>query len=233
MTAREVLAVVGQYGADVTEEAAVEDLSYDVEPGQEEGPQRLGAEQAAFAGQSGDLGGLGGVERERLLHQRVLARRERDPGAVEVGGVLGGDVDDVDVHRRGQLLVGAVRVRDAVVVGELPGASGVARRDGREVLPRVAADGGHEAFGDPAGAHDAPAQYGRLHRVRGARDGQGRGEGAHLDLRDLDGDAAAPFFMDVMTASATALATRPSSAVARADGSPEAIASIQACSSRR
>src|SRR5205085_2182336 len=84
-----VLAVVGQYGADVTKDTCVEDLPYDVESGQEEGPQRLGAEQAALRGQSGDLRGLGGVECEGLLHERVLAGREGDPGAVEVAGVLG------------------------------------------------------------------------------------------------------------------------------------------------
>jgi hypothetical protein len=169
-----------------------------------------------------------------LLHQRVLAGCEGDPGAVEVGGVLGGGVDDVDVRRGCQLLVGAVRVRDAMAARARDFAGAVTRSDGREDLPGVALHGGDEALGDPAGAQNTPAQYGRFHRGRSARGGKGGGEGGHAQTSGTwTATVRPPFFMDVMTASATALATRPSSAVASGEGVPEATASAQAWSSRR
>lgn len=156
MPGGEVFAVVGQHCADTAEGAGVQDLPDDVEPGKEEAPQGLGAEQAAFLGELSDLGGLDGVQAERFLHQCVLAAFEGDPGARQVGGVFGGDVHDVDVCRRGQLLVGAVGVGDGVAVRELPGAGDVAGCDGREALPGVALYGTHEVFGDPAGTEHAP-----------------------------------------------------------------------------
>ena len=71
------------WSTDVTEDSRVEDLPDDIEPGEEEGPQGLRAEQATIRGELGVLRGLGGVQRERLLHQRVLAGLEGEAGAVQ------------------------------------------------------------------------------------------------------------------------------------------------------
>lgn len=193
---------------------------------------RTTSNQPAFGGESGDLGGLVRVERERFLHEGVLAAFQGETGAGEVGGVLGGDVHHVDVRRGGQLLVRAARARDAVAVGEVLGAGGVAGGDGREALPGVALDGAHEALGDPAGSQDAPAQGGASigSGVRGVGRAPGKAGIVAQTSGTWTGTVLPPSFMDAMTASATAVATRPSYAVASGEGSPWATASVQACS---
>lgn len=244
MPRAEVLAQVCQDGMDVAEDTRFEDLADDVELGQEEGPQGLGAEQALCGGEFGDLGRLGGVQPDRLLHQCVLAALQRQPGAGEMGGVLGGDVHDVDVLGVDQVLVRAVGAGYAMAVREVLGAGRVAGGDGREPLAGVALDGVHEALRDPAGAEDTPAQGGGVHRVGGAGEGQGghrsdlqgRG-GGEPDIGQTSGTwtgtVRPPSFMDAMTASATAEATSPSYAVASGVGWLAVTASVHAWSSRR
>jgi hypothetical protein len=77
-----------------------------------------------------------------------------------MSGVLGGDVDDVDIGAGDQFLVRAVRAWDAVAVGKGLCAGGVPGGDCGEPLPGMPLGGTDEAFGDPAGAEDALAQGG-------------------------------------------------------------------------
>ena len=60
----------------------------------------------------------------------TCASFQGEPGARVVGGVRGGDVDDLDVGVGHELLVGAVGPGQAVLGGEGGRPAGVARPDG-------------------------------------------------------------------------------------------------------
>ena len=79
------------------------------------------------------------VDRQRLLAEHVLARLEGDTGVVEMRGVRGGDVDDVDVGVGHQRVVRRVSagVGVAVLLGE-----GLGRPGGRE--PTAATQGARD-----------------------------------------------------------------------------------------
>jgi hypothetical protein len=98
---------------DIAENLVVEELADDVVAGQEEGPQRFGAEHAPCGGTVGDFPRFHRVERDRLLHDDVPPRVEGEQGVGALVVVRGGDVDDVDR-----------RIGDDV----LPGCAGAGRR---------------------------------------------------------------------------------------------------------
>ena len=102
----EVLAVVGEDGAHVPEQAGVEHLPHDVEARQEEGPHRLHAEDAGGRGGSRDLLCLSGIEADRLLDEHVLAGLDGEQRALAVQVVRRRDVDDVDVRVGEQRVAG-------------------------------------------------------------------------------------------------------------------------------
>jgi hypothetical protein len=83
-------------------------------------PHRLHRQKPVRAGRVADGRGLGGVQREGLLDQDVLAVLEREDRVLGVEGVGGGDVEDVDLGVRHERFVGGVRVRDAELGGERP-----------------------------------------------------------------------------------------------------------------
>ena len=131
----------------------------------------------APAASSAMLARLGGVQCQRLLHQHVLARLERQPGAGEVRGVRGGDVDDVDVRVGDELLVAAVGASMPK-----PAAKAAERGRGRGSPPRRPA-GAVWRCTEPTNRSaiqpvpdDAPAQRRRRHRIGGCGGGQGDGE---------------------------------------------------------
>ena len=103
--------------------------------------------------------GVGGVERERLLAEHVLAGLEAEPGVVEVEGVRRRDVDDVDVRVGDQLLVGAVRrARAPCSLARRPGALSSRRRaDGREPGAGHQREVAGEGLGDLAGGRGCPS----------------------------------------------------------------------------
>jgi hypothetical protein len=84
-----------------------------------------------------DLSGFVGVDRERLFYEGVLASRQREECAVEVAGVGGSDVDDVDVGVGHQVLVGRVGPGDGEPAGEPGGGFVIAGADGHDLLTGV------------------------------------------------------------------------------------------------
>ena len=120
-------------------------------------PHRLHQEAVVRGGEPDHRLGLGGVEGQRLLAQHVLAGLEGEPGVVEVQGVGGGDVHDVDGGVGDQLGVGPVGRGAAVRVGEGLGGGERAGADRHQL--GAGGDGQvlGEAVGDAAGREDAPA----------------------------------------------------------------------------
>ena len=155
-----VLPVVGDDAHQIADLAARKDVAHDDHVRQEAGPHRLHHEHARCPGRVEDLRGLGCVDGERLLDQDVLAGGDGQQGVVEVLGVRGGDVDDLDVRIGDERLVAAVRAGDAVAGGELVGAFLGARPDRDHGRLRVPRDRLGEDAGDPAGAQDAPPKGG-------------------------------------------------------------------------
>ena len=80
---------------------------------QEPRPHGFKRDKALCRGHVHDLGGLGRVEGEGLLHEDVLAGLECQLGRAHVLGVRGRDIDDVDLRVGHQRLVAAMRRADA------------------------------------------------------------------------------------------------------------------------
>lgn len=166
MFGREVLAVVREHRADVAEHPGIEELANDVEPGEEERPERLHTEQSTAGGDFGDLGCLRGVQCEGFFDQDVFACLQRQPRPGKVGVVGGGDIHHVDRRVGDEVIVGAVRFRDAEPGREGRRAVGAPGGDRLDLLARVPLDRPDEALGDPAGPEHPPPQGGRGRRVR-------------------------------------------------------------------
>ena len=115
------------------------------------------------------------------------------------------DVDDVDLGVGDEVGVRAVRAADADPVRELLRRRDRARPDGDDLLAGVAAQRAGEPLGDPPGAQHPPPQGGRGHRVGHAGDRERAGKGHRSTFVTRP-----PWCIDVMTASATALAVTPS-----------------------
>ena len=122
------------------------------------GPHRLHEEDAVLSCQPHHLLGVAGVEGQRLLAHHVLAGLDGHPGVLEVQGVRGGDVDDLDVGVGDQVGVRRVRPGAGCVLGhERLGRLAAARSDRHQ--PRRGDQrevGGHGA-GDLAGGQEPPA----------------------------------------------------------------------------
>ena len=161
----EPLAVVGQHRVHVAEHAVVEELPDHVEAWQVERPHRLGAEHPPLRSPFRDLRCLRLVQRERLLHQHVLARLERKQGVPVVEVVRRGDVDDVDLGIGDEIGVRAVGPPDPDPPGELLRRRHRPRPGRDHLLAGVAAQGTGELLRDPAGAQHTPAQRRCVHRV--------------------------------------------------------------------
>ncbi len=173
--------MVGRDDAHLAEGAGGEDLADADHVGQVARPHRLHGEQAFLGGAVADERGLGRVEGEGLLDKHVLAVIQRQQGVVDVTGVRGRDVDDVDVGVGHELLVRTVGVRDVVLFGERASAVDAARADGGDVSSRRAQVGG-EGVGDAARREDAPVQSGHgIHRI-GARRPRGPPPGVVCSL---------------------------------------------------
>lgn len=87
-------------------------------------PHSLHEEEILLASSLEQNGGLGSIDGQGLLTQDVLAGFQGQHGILEVVGVWGRDVDDVDVGVGDELIVGAVcstRGRDANARDELVG----------------------------------------------------------------------------------------------------------------
>ena len=79
---------------------------------------------------------LSGVERQRLLHEDVLAGLDRRERVGQVAVVHGRDIDDVDLGVR-QHVAAAETPRHAHPLREGPRSRGIARLDGDDLLVRV------------------------------------------------------------------------------------------------
>ena len=121
-------------------------------------PHRLHEEDVVLAGQPHHLLRVAGVEGQRLLAHHVLAGLDRHPGVLEVQGVGGGDVDDLDVGVGDQVGVRRVGAGTGRVLGhEGLGRLQAARADGDQARGRDQGEvGGHGAC-DLAGGQEAPA----------------------------------------------------------------------------
>ena len=228
-------AVAPEDRADLAEHVGVQHLPDHVELRREQRPQRLGAEEPTRGREVGELLRLGRVQGDRLLDEDVLARLQREARVRAVPVVRRGDVDDVDLGVGDQVLVRPVGVPDPEPPGEgLRGAERPAA-DGDDLLGGQPLQRGDEPFRDPARADHAPAQSGRVPWVRDPRGGEDVGPGhAPAPTRGTSTRTRLPSAcIEPMTASATALATRPSYAVASGPRSPPPRASTQVCSSRR
>jgi hypothetical protein len=103
-----------------------------------------------------DLAALGGVHRERLLDQHVLAGPQRENRVVVVHRVRRRHVDHLDIRIGHQQLITGMPVRDTELVRETVRRSLAARpdRDGNAGIgqPEI----GHECARDPARSEDSP-----------------------------------------------------------------------------
>ena len=178
---REPFTEVGYDSGEFAEGAYVEELRQHVVLGQECGPVRLHAEQAVSPGNGGDLAGLASVERERLLHHGGFAGGQGEHRMIEVFGMRGGDVDDVDVGIGDELLVAAMCSGDPGLLREDSGAVVAAGADSDDLLAGVGLQRGDEPLGDPAGPHHAPPQNRSGPGVRGPGGGHGGRKGSHRD----------------------------------------------------
>ena len=90
-------------------------------------------DQAGVARRVGEAGGAGGVERDRLFDDDVLAGRDRGERERQVQVVRGADVDDVD-RLGGDQLLGAAEATCGADLGSCIGASlGRRGRDSGEI----------------------------------------------------------------------------------------------------
>jgi hypothetical protein len=172
--------MVGDDGVDLAECARIKQLPDDVELWQELGPHCLHEEDALASGDLGQSAGLAGIERHRLLDQGVLAGLQRHQRARVVRIVRGGDVHHIDIRVGEQLLVRAIGPVDAVPAGEGGGSGQVPGSNRQDVLFGMTLQRPDEPLGDPARAHDAPAQRRRRHGVRRPGGWQGGWEGHRL-----------------------------------------------------
>ena len=144
------------HGDDVAEQPLREPVADDGHVWQEPGPHRLHGEEPTLPRHPEDLAGLGGVHRERLLDQHVLAGPQREDCVVVVHRVRRGHVDHVDVRIGHQRLVAGMPVRDAELFRETVRGSLAARpdRDGNTGIgqPEI----GHERARDPTRSEDSP-----------------------------------------------------------------------------
>lgn len=174
-TGVEGLAVIGEDVLDLTQKTVLEALADDVDAGEEAGPHGLHREQALGLRGVEDVLGLGGVARERLLDEDVLAGVEGEQGLGVVLGVGRGDVDDVEVRVVDEFLIGPVcRVRTELVREGLRSAQ-VTGGNGLDHLVGLGAQGRDALACDVAGAEDAPPEGGGGARVRGTGSGERRG----------------------------------------------------------
>nr|BFF12133.1 hypothetical protein GCM10025699_34360 [Microbacterium flavescens] len=127
--------MVGHHDPDLAQRARRDDLPDARHVRQVARPHRLHGEQSALGRDGLDCGRLGGVEREGLLDEHVLAVLECEDRLLGVERVRCRDVDDVDVGVGDQGLVRAVHAGDIEVGGERGGGVGAARADGGEVEP--------------------------------------------------------------------------------------------------
>jgi len=81
---REQLPVIGQDGLHRAEYAVAHQLVDDIHVRQEAGPHRLDEHPAGRRGGGRHLPGLAGVEGEGLLHEHMLAGRQREQGVLVV-----------------------------------------------------------------------------------------------------------------------------------------------------
>ena len=102
---------VGLDEAGFADHAVVEQFDELAVGRQEPRPHRLHQEQAAFACGVDHPTSLGGVQRERLLAEHVLARLQEHERVAFVARRRRGDVHDVDQRVRSQILIAAVCVR--------------------------------------------------------------------------------------------------------------------------
>ena len=98
---------------------------------------------ARCGGSIGDLPRLGGVGRERLFAQHMLARGDRRQGPFGVQPIGERVVDGVDLRVGDEVGIRRQHPCDAVLVGVALGAFGVTGRDGHDVDVRNAAGGLH------------------------------------------------------------------------------------------
>ena len=119
--AGEQLVVVGDQRAHLAEGSGGDDLADAQHVRQEPRPHRLEHHEVFAGGQFHHGAGLGGVQREGLLHQGVLSGVQRE---LSVGGmerVRRGHVDRIDLRVRHEVLVAAVRGADSEFGGECLG----------------------------------------------------------------------------------------------------------------
>ena len=137
---------------------------------EEAGPHRLHAEHAGGTGGRHDGRRLGGVHRERLLHEHVLARSDRGEGVLGVQRVRGGDVDGVDVRVLDERLVArraaAGRRRSPRTGPRTPATGTPRRRSARRAGIRRPA---RRLRRDLPGPHHSPAQRHAADRGTGRR----------------------------------------------------------------
>src|SRR4051794_18331223 len=84
-------------------------------------------------------------------------------------GVRRRDVDDVDARIGDELRVGAVRARNAALVGERPRPPGLTRCDGDDLATGRRGDVRADRRRDAAGAENAPTDHERWPSSRGTR----------------------------------------------------------------
>ena len=128
--------------------------------------ERLDGDPAGPIRGRGDRVHLGDRERERFFAQDVLAGLERPDRPFGVKVVRERDVDDVDVGRRDERVVGRERGRDIVRRRERRAALGVAAGDTDQLGARTSAGRPDEPGSDAARSEDAPAKRGHVQRVR-------------------------------------------------------------------
>ena len=136
---------------------------------QEARPHGFHDEHAGALRRLEHLPSLGGVARECLLDEDVLARLDGEQCVVAVRAVWRGDVHDVDVVVSNEFAVGSVgRCSGGEFVDELLRPLNISRTDGYDALRRPRRERLRERAGDAAGRDDAPAQARCVHGVEGA-----------------------------------------------------------------
>ena len=158
----EPLAVVGDDVDDLAQRAVGQQPPDLAHVREEARPHRLHQEELALPRLGDELHRLGGVHRERLLAQHVLARAQGEQRVLVVHRVRRADVDGVDLRIRHERLVGVVAVGDAEALAERLGARRAARAD-RHRAPRLRLrELGRERRRDASRADDAPADHTQL-----------------------------------------------------------------------
>ena len=106
---------------DLTEGAVREQAADLRDVRKESSPHRLHQEELRRTSGAHQFLGLGGIHRERLLHEHRFARLQREERVGVMHGMRSRDVHNVDVRVRDQGLVTSVSVGNVEPIGEAVG----------------------------------------------------------------------------------------------------------------